>query len=140
MAFLEWKPQYSVGSQAIDDEHRDMIDLISALHDKLGAAADQEAIDGFLGDVHAGISMHFALEERLMRDAHYAEFAAHKQDHEELLDQIVNIMDEMTDSGEGLLEALEERLSAWFGTHFSTFDARLHGKLGAHAHSDSKTR
>ena len=68
MAYLEWKPEYSVGSQAIDDEHREMIDLINTLRVELGDAADKESIERFLGDIQSGIAMHFALEERLMRD------------------------------------------------------------------------
>ena len=130
MAYLEWKPEYSVGSQAIDDEHREMIDLINTLRVELGDAADKESIERFLGDIQSGIAMHFALEERLMRDNGYSEYAAHKQDHEELLDQIFDIMNDAV--GEQSLETVEERLSTWFGKHFSTFDARLHGKLGPH--------
>lgn len=132
MAYLEWNPEYSVGSKAIDDEHREMIELINSLHDELGDAADRESIDGFLGDIHAGISMHFALEERLMREAQYAEYEAHKQDHEELLDEIRDIMDSFSGDRERVFETLEKRLSDWFGKHFATFDARLHGKLGPH--------
>ena len=132
MAYLNWNPKYSVGSQAIDDEHREMIELINSLHDEIGDAADQESIDQFLGDIHAGISMHFALEERLMRDAHYAEYEAHKQDHEELLDEIRDIMDSCAGDRDRAFETLEKRLTDWFGRHFASFDARLHGKLGPH--------
>ena len=132
MAYLKWNPKYSVGSQAIDDEHREMIELINSLHDELGDAADRESIDRFLGDIHAGISMHFALEERLMRDAQYVEYEAHKQDHEELLDEIRDIMDRYSGDRDRAIDTLEERLSDWFGKHFATFDARLHGKLGPH--------
>ena len=37
--------------------------------------------------------MHFALEERIMRDSGYSEYEDHKDDHEELLDEIRDLMD-----------------------------------------------
>jgi hemerythrin len=109
-----------------------MIDLINELHAELNARHDKDSIEQFLGDIHSAISMHFALEERIMQSAGYEEFSAHKEDHEELLDQIRDMMDRFADDTEAGFHELGKRLSDWFGAHFSSFDARLHGKLGAH--------
>jgi hemerythrin len=132
MSLLQWKPEYSVGIESMDFEHRQMIELINELHDELAGRRDKESIQQFLGDIHAAISMHFALEERIMQDANYHEYAAHKQDHEDLLEQIRDMMDAFTGDTEAEFTELRERLSGWFSVHFSTFDARMHGKLGVH--------
>jgi hemerythrin len=129
MDLLEWKPEYSVGIESVDFEHRQMIDLINEIYAEMREHRDAQAIEQCLGDIHAAIAMHFALEERLMREAHYEEYADHKDDHEELLDQIRDLMDMMDDDPDSGLRVLGERLSAWFRVHFSTFDARLHDKL-----------
>jgi len=132
MGLLEWKAEYSVGIASMDDEHREMIGLINDVYAKLGVAPDVAAIEDCLGTIFTTISMHFALEERIMLDHGYSEYADHKDDHEELLDQIRDLMDEfVADTGKGA-KLLEERLSAWFGNHFASFDARLHGQLGPH--------
>lgn len=131
MNFLEWKAEYSVGVQSMDDEHRHMIDLINAVYAELEEKPDPDSIEKFLGDVYHAIAAHFALEERLMREAAYAEFEAHKDDHENLLDQIRDMMDAVDEDGDKGLVKLEDSLSGWFGRHFATFDARLHQKLGA---------
>jgi len=132
MSLLVWKAEYSVGIASMDDEHREMIELINDVYAKLGAVPDAAAIEECLESIFTTISMHFALEERIMRDHGYAEYEDHKDDHEELLDEIRDLMDEWvadTDKGATLLK---ERLSAWFGNHFASFDARLHGKIGPH--------
>ena len=132
MSLLQWKPEYSVGIDSMDVEHREMIDLINGVYAKLSESPDAQDIEGCLDDIFNTISLHFALEERLMRDNSYAEYEDHKENHEDLLDEIRELMDEFvadTDSGSRLLE---KRLSDWFANHFSTFDARLHGKLGPH--------
>jgi hemerythrin-like metal-binding protein len=129
MTFLAWKPEYSVGIDSVDHEHREMIELVNALYDEMKNRRDQHSIDQFLGDIHATISAHFALEERVMRQSGYDEYEPHKDDHEELLDQIRDLMDAYADDPDTGLPLLQERLSDWFGTHFATFDSRLHGKL-----------
>jgi len=130
MSLMQWKTEYSVGVESMDDEHREMIDLINEIYDRLESDPDADQVEECLGDIFSTISMHFALEERLMRKNNYEEYQAHKADHEDLLDQIRDLMDDFAaDTASGAVK-LEQGLSAWFAGHFSTFDARLHGKLG----------
>ena len=130
MTLLEWKPEYSVGNFSVDFEHQQMIRQINELGEQLGGVVSIETIEAVLGEIHANISAHFALEERLMRKAAYGEYEDHKEDHEELLDQIVDLMDNFAWNPETGRELLRKKLSGWFGQHFATFDARLHRKLG----------
>jgi len=132
MNLLTWKPEYSVGIASMDDEHREMIDLINDVYARLGVSPDTDTIEECLEEIFNTISMHFALEERIMREARYDEYEDHKEDHESLLDEIRDLMDEFVEDTERGTELLERRLSSWFGGHFASFDARLHGKLGAH--------
>lgn len=129
MALLTWKAEYSVGIEAVDFEHREMIELINELYDEISDRKDLDSIEQFLGDIHAMISAHFALEERVMKRSAYDEYEAHKDDHEELLDQIRDLMDTFFLDPDKGLTLLQNRLSDWFANHFSTFDARLHGQL-----------
>ena len=134
MALLQWKDQYSVGIEAVDHEHRELIDLINKLHDKMSAHGGKPAIEAFFGDLFKGISAHFALEERFMRERKYDELAQHKHDHERLLDEIRDIMDDFVEHEEVTTAEFATRLEAWFGRHFETHDARLHKALGTHPH------
>ena len=130
MSFLEWKKEFSVGIQSMDEEHQHMIELINGVYTELREHRDADSIERFLGDVHSAIAGHFALEERLMRESGYVEYEAHKEDHEDLLDQIRDMMDALNDDADAGFRQLEQCLSGWFGRHFSSFDARLHGALG----------
>lgn len=130
MKYLKWNEQYSVGVDSVDYEHQNLMDMINTIYAELEDQRDVEEIEKTVSDVHAEISAHFALEERLMRDAGYDEYEAHKNDHEELLDQIRTMMDEIAGDAEPALDVLSTKLSDWFSGHFATFDARLHSKLG----------
>jgi hemerythrin len=134
MALLQWKDEYSVGIEAVDHEHRELIHLINKLYGGLSTHAGKDAIEAFFGDLFMGISAHFALEERFMREQKYPDLDAHKRDHERLLDDIRDIMDEFVQQEDVAQNELATRLETWFGRHFETHDARLHKLLGAHPH------
>jgi len=130
MALLEWKQDYSVGNASVDHEHEQLIERINELCEQLIYPVDAISIEAMLGDIQADISAHFALEELLMREAGYVEYKAHKEDHEDLLDQIHDLIFDFAEDSVSGRELLINRLSDWFGRHFASFDARLHHELG----------
>ena len=132
MALLQWKDQYSVGIEAVDHEHKELISLINRLYDELAARSDKDSVAAFFGDLFKGISAHFALEERFMREHGYDQFGQHKNDHERLLDEIRDIMDDFDGHEQPDSSELATRLDVWFSRHFETHDARLHKILGTH--------
>ncbi len=131
MALIEWRPEFETGIAEVDHEHRLLADLINALHDELGANSSKAVVSSFLGEVFAKISAHFALEETVMRKHRYDEYAAHKADHEKLLDDIRDIMDAHEEGAfVNYKDALSRAVRDWFVDHFKTKDARLHRMLG----------
>jgi hemerythrin len=130
MALLEWRDDFSIGILEVDHEHRELIDMINSLHGRLLEPHHGAGIGEFLGELHAQIAAHFALEEKIMRSRRYAEFAEHKRDHERLLDEIRDIMDDYELQERYDAKALSAALDAWFSVHFRTHDARLHTTLG----------
>ena len=85
MSLITWKDEFSVGVAAVDLEHRELIELINGLDADMHEHASQAKVVETLGEIYARISAHFALEEKIMREAGYDSFAAHKKDHELLL-------------------------------------------------------
>ena len=132
MSLLQWEDRYSVGAAAVDHEHRELIELINQLYDEAAAQGSKQAIINFFGDLFKSISSHFALEERLMRAQGYDQLAQHKGDHERLLDELRDLMEDFESSDRIDNRLLAQRLDAWFCRHFETHDARLHNVLGDH--------
>jgi hemerythrin-like metal-binding protein len=127
MALIEWRKEFETGVADVDHEHRELVDLINQLNEKVRAHAAPGDIQEFLGEVFARIAAHFALEESIMRKHRYDEYEDHKAEHERLLDDIRDIMDAAeADYGEELSATVGE----WFVNHFKSKDARLHRKLG----------
>ena len=134
MAPLEWKEDFSVGNRAVDHEHRELIDLVNRLDAVVSGGGDTEEVEAAFGDLYRAISSHFALEERFMREHGYDQLDQHKSDHERLLDELRDIMDDYREGDMDAALALMKRVEAWFVNHFRTHDARLHARLGDHPH------
>ena len=118
MSLLEWRDEFRIGIAEVDHEHQVLIGLINDLHAALGADRSGEKVEEFLGEIFARISAHFALEEKDMQARRYPESDAHKADHERLLDDIRDIMDEQSEHGVLDDQALSNRLATWFGDRY----------------------
>jgi hemerythrin len=123
---IAWRDEFTIGLADVDHEHRELIAMIDALLDSIGPSTGAAQIVAALGEIHARIAAHFALEEREMRHLKYIAIGEHKSDHERLLDDILDIMADVESPQGYEPEALERRLVHWFTEHFRTHDARLH--------------
>ena len=128
MTSIEWRPEFATGIADVDHEHRVLIDWINRALVMRDGREDTN-VGGVLGEIFAKISAHFALEERVMLSRDYDQLGEHKADHERLLDEIREIMD---DHEAGLAgERFAARLTDWFSVHFRTHDARFHSAMPA---------
>lgn len=126
MTLLQWRDDFRIGIDEVDYEHQRLIELINSAHARLGEGAAGGGLDLLLGEIYAVVSSHFALEEKQMRARSYPALVEHKEDHEALLDDLLEIMDRVVRGRTADEPALATRLSDWFGVHFRTHDLRLH--------------
>ena len=129
MSLIQWKNEFSVGNASVDHEHRELIALINELHASISRGSEQDLIVEALGEIYAQVAAHFALEEKIMRDANYDHFRLHKADHEALLDTLADVMDAIENEGRYDERSLSAKMEHWFSEHFRTHDARLHRRL-----------
>lgn len=129
---LEWRPEFSMGVGSVDYEHQALIALINRLYEDFLERGSLERTRDFLGELYAKISAHFALEERVMHEMGYTGYREHKDDHERLMDELLEIMDDV-DQGEDLdPQLLAGTLEHWFTEHFRTLDAQFHKHFDHH--------
>ena len=126
MTLIEWRDEFKIGIEEVDFEHQELIELINELYGEAKKKDSATAVMACLGEIYAKISAHFALEEKIMRAMKYDQYEDHKEDHEQLLDGIMDIIDEFADVPTLDEEIFADRLNNWFTQHFSTKDARMH--------------
>ena len=117
MALLAWHKDFTIGVPSVDYEHQGLIRLINELHANLVRQTSEYTVSDFLGEIHAKIAAHFALEEKIMRERRYDEFEDHKTDHERLLDEIRDIMDEYEEHMDFDEQIFAEKLNSRHSAH-----------------------
>ena len=130
MALIDWKKEFEIGIPAVDHEHQEIIALINKLHDAMSGDNATISVIDFLGEIYTHISAHFALEEKIMQSHKYDQYTDHKSDHERLLDELRDIMDDYEENAYFSDKEFATHVERWFTDHFKTRDARLHKHLG----------
>ncbi len=100
MNLINWREEFSVGVAEVDHEHQELIEMINLLHRSVQEGVTRKQVIEGLGDIFAQIAAHFALEEKYMRESRYQAYRDHKEDHEALLDDLRDIMDEDEEAGD----------------------------------------
>lgn len=126
MSMLRWRDNFKVGIAELDHEHRELLALINELLEQAREDSDINHVLEALSKIFAAISSHFELEEKMMRDSHYPAYGDHKEDHQTLLDDLRDIMEDVEDDGAFDETQLNIDLNRWFSDHFQTHDAKLH--------------
>jgi len=132
MALLQWKDEYSTGIEDVDDEHRDLIDIVNRLHGLVLAEDSKLTVPAFFDGLIKGVSAHFALEERIMDESGYPQAAQHRADHDRLLDELRELKETFEHADEVDSVDLALRLEPWFSRHLTIHDIPLHRTLRAH--------
>ncbi len=130
MILIEWSEEFTIGVPAIDREHREIVALVNRVYAQLADPDSDVTISDFLGELHARMAAHFETEEQLMRTRRYDQTEQHVAEHERLLDELREMMDQYEQAREYDETHLARRLGDWFTLHFKVHDSRLRDRLG----------
>ncbi len=83
--FFKWSPEYSVNIKTIDDQHKELVAILNRLFVAVSRQEGDKVIAGILDALTNYTRTHFALEERLLREAKYAELKEHMEEHSKLI-------------------------------------------------------
>lgn len=117
MGEFVWKPEYSVGDDHLDEQHRGLIQLIHMLDDESRMAEVLDRLDIYVDE-------HFRDEEAMLEEADYPNLAAHKQQHkafEEWLSVSRRAFRE-PEVAAMLRESIRAYLKAWLVNHIMVSD------------------
>lgn len=134
---FEWKAEYSVGDEALDGQHKELIRIMNDLHELLhGTEADQNAgrVASVFGNLADNIATHFAYEEQRMVDAHYPyeKLVEHRAEHHELIKKVRRYHAQVTEgSREGLKELMPYLYGEWLVNHICQQDMQYKSYLAA---------
>jgi hemerythrin-like metal-binding protein len=119
---IEWKPEYDLGIQVIDENHRKFVALVNRFVDSLN---DQSCLNDptgiFYGLIH--YAEHFMIrEEILFKDLGYENFSKYKKWHEGFINKIKYFQGKYAHEDPEICMEMYTFLTDWFKDHILQFD------------------
>ncbi|OFX14392.1 MAG: hypothetical protein A2516_04265 [Alphaproteobacteria bacterium RIFOXYD12_FULL_60_8] len=81
---IDWKPEFSVGAEVIDQDHRILVELINQIAPALDSGEVHSVLGSVLHSLWDYTDYHFTREEKLQQLVNFPECVAHKAKHEAL--------------------------------------------------------
>lgn len=88
MDFIKWKEAYSLGIEQIDDQHKQLVEVLNKLYNAMSKGQTKEIIGQVIDDLRRYTISHFSYEENLMRKHGYPELNSHIKIHKAFVDKI----------------------------------------------------
>lgn len=127
--FFKWLPEYSVNIKAIDDQHKELVNILNRLFVAVSMREGDKAIVSILDALISYTQTHFALEERLMQQAKYKDFEAHKAEHEKLLVQLDQLCNKHALEDKPIYFEMLGFLKTWLKEHIQGVDTKYSAAL-----------
>jgi len=129
---IEWKEEYSVGIQEIDDQHKYFISLLNDLYSAIAANKGREELKLLFQYVSDYAEKHFATEEKYFEEFNYEGAEDHKEKHQQMRDEIKRI-ESMEDGKEiDFYGNLVYFLKDWLEDHLAQMDQKYEECFRAH--------
>jgi hemerythrin len=124
MALFLWKEEYTVDIKQIDDQHKQLVEMINELHSAMLSGKGREA----LGETFTGLveytKTHFSTEETLMSQHGYPELKAHRESHDEFTNKVTAMYNDFTEGNILISIELMNFLKDWLINHIARVDKK----------------
>ena len=121
MVLLQWTSQLEIDLAIVDDQHRNLVDLLNETYRIAMTGDTGQALADVFEELEMYTLNHFRDEEALMRRMDYEFLGVHQEEHRELAARVVAYRDAY-DRGEGDILELLEFMKAWLLTHLAGAD------------------
>jgi len=122
MALIQWSPELSLNVPRLDIEHQHLIALVNTLYDGYQRGQNARSLERIFRELVEAASMHFESEESFLEEQGYPESDAHKEEHEVLLGQLLDLQGRVSAGRSGINAETFEYLCDWVVDHIVNAD------------------
>lgn len=126
MDLIRWDEQYRVGVEMVDEQHRQLFEVINKFVGNFGKN-DRSEIEATLAAMVEYTDYHFQAEEQLFRN--HPDFAHHQREHAIFLRKVVEFQKNLAAGKEELSLAMVQFLLSWLKNHILTTDIKFFREL-----------
>ena len=110
MGLITWNDDLALNISEIDDQHKQLVNIINELFDAMMIGRGYDIIDEILNKLVEYSDCHFATEEKYFDQFQFSESEKHKEEHRYYVEQ-VNELKKAFDEGKKVREGSDDVLS-----------------------------
>jgi hemerythrin-like metal-binding protein len=130
MSLIRWTDALSVGIPSIDNQHEQLVSQLNQLQDGMFAGKEKSALGGILQGLIEHTIAHFKYEEELFARTDYPDAIAHKEEHDKLVQDILDVRKKYETVGASVLTIpLMNFLKNWLTAHIKDADMKCSAHL-----------
>lgn len=126
---IKWSKEYNIGIEYIDQDHKKLLHLLNQFSIAYDYAQCEEFEREALEDLVSWTKYHFKREEKLMEDYGYPGLAAHKEEHQAMMDQVEEYVSIYNREGHDSLKQVTNLLTFWLINHIQESDTKYRDYL-----------
>jgi hemerythrin len=132
---ITWKDEYSVGTEDLDSQHKDVMKLINRLIDYTSSSMPSEKFADILHDVHKHYIEHLEYEVQLLKKLHYPAFEEHNDLHEKYHETIALLTFDASEYDDLIPQKLLDFLNHLWTEHLLVEDMKYKEFIQSNPHS-----
>jgi len=121
---ITWKPEYEIGIQEIDEQHKKLVALINNFYTTLVRKGSNEEVAQVIFEVIDYTKVHFAIEECLLRMFEYEDYENHKKGHDVFVERVLAIDKRFRGGDASVSMELFSLLRDWLIQHIQEKDTQ----------------
>ncbi len=127
--FFKWSPDYSVNIKTIDNQHKELVNILNRLFIAVSRREGNKVIAAILDALINYTQTHFSLEEGLMRQAKYKDLDAHMAEHKKLIDKLDHLCKKYLVEEQPIYFEMLSFLKTWLKEHIQGVDRKYSAAL-----------
>jgi hemerythrin len=131
MALVTWDQTYSVSVRRLDEQHQKLFALLNALHEAMRQGKGQAVVQDTLRELATYTVTHFRAEEELMRKTNYPGLAAHRAEHQRLVDKVNQFTQDLKAGGNVSSLQVVGFIKEWLAEHIRRTDRSYSAHMNA---------
>lgn len=123
--YFAWKPAYSVGIAAFDEDHKKLFSLMLQMYEALNhPAAKKEEAREVLSELEEYTKTHFGSEEAMMKKHGYPGLESHLKEHEKMKNKIREFQGQVDGESTEVSKKVLRYLQDWLINHIQITDKK----------------
>lgn len=113
--YAVWKDKYSVNVSAIDEQHKQVLDILNSMYEAVNCPDNKETMRLGLKKLYIFTVTHFQYEETLLRILKYDDLAAHRKLHARMKDDTEKYIEKYKNGTMDIVDLMRFLKDWWLG-------------------------